>query len=1228
MYCTSHFVCWCILSLTTTEVHMAQDKRLFTASTVALGTVLALLWLLDSKLSPAAVSVSYAAPPLSATLTRTAYLPLVRQGPGSRFVATTGSDSGNDCVSNNAPCATVQHAVDVAAPGDEIRVATGVYTGVQVREGITQVVYISKSLTVRGGYTTTNWTVPDPTNNPTTLDAQTQGRVMVITGTITATVEGMRMTNGMSKQGSGVYVVTATAILSGNFIVGNTAIERYCDNTSCRGKSYGGGLYLFASPSVLVNNIISGNNAGSPELGLGGGIYLLQSPSLLNRNTIIGNSASGGYIQYRIIGSGYGGGLHLDQSPATLGDNLIANNRVSGSTACGGGAYLTLSAAVVNDNHFLNNSASSIGFGCGGAIAINQSPATLSGNAIMNNRASSSTIYTSIGRGGGAYLEKSNATLSNNLIIGNVISTSASNYGNAADGGGLALDGSPATLSGNVIEANQTSNPYGLGHGGGLYTKDSDPLLVNNALVDNQSDSGAGAYIASSHPRFLHTTVARNFGGDGTGIYVTRYKSPASYDPYEGPPSTAMLTNTIIFSQSLGIRVVPISTAILNGVLWFNNSANIDTTSAGYLTVTSETVGDPAFASDGYHLTPYSLAIGRGVEAGVTSDIDGQPRDQYPDLGADEYVFTPLNAVVISGVKMAVNNKVYVFMATVSPLSATQPIVYLWEASEQPVITRTLTSPMDVMEYNWGSTGAKVISLTALNAGSVVYASHTVAIGANTPLSGVVISGPVTGLNATPYVFVANITPLSATQPITYVWQAIGQSTLIHADRGISDSVIFTWTLPGLQLITVTASNAGGRVSDEHVINLESSTRYVAMSGSDSGNNCLNSDAPCATVQHAVDEAQPGHEIRVAAGTYTDVYSRAGGMQVVYISKTVIIRGGYTTTNWTTPDPAANPTTLDAHRQGGVIFIIGARAVVISGLRITGGTKGGDWSSGGIFALGSTVLLDHNFIFSNTNTIQGGGVSLFISRGTLNDNVISDNFTTGSGGGVKVFNNYDPAMGGTTLIHNVITGNTGGGVYVQDDSPTLSGNVIVNNTALGGGGLFIDGLNTNGSFVNNVIVDNYASSRGPGVYVQEAHPSLLHNTIAGNSGGDGSGISIYFARRPVVLTNTILVNQAMGITITSGSTATLNGVLWFGDGAKTNGAGFVGITNETIGDPAFAPDGYHLTITSAAIDRGVDAGVTADIDGDPRPFGAAPDLGADEFYFDVRSRAYFPVVSR
>ncbi|MBN1890036.1 MAG: DUF11 domain-containing protein [Thermoflexales bacterium] len=76
-------------------------------------------------------------------------------------------------------------------------------------------------------------------------------------------------------------------------------------------------------------------------------------------------------------------------------------------------------------------------------------------------------------------------------------------------------------------------------------------------------------------------------------------------------------------------------------------------------------------------------------------------------------------------------------------------------------------------------------------------------------------------------------------------------------------------------------------------------------------------------------------------------------------------------------------------------------------------------------------------------------------------------------------------------------------------------------------------------------------------------------------------------------------------------------MLWYSNTANT--AGSVAVTDEITGNPAFAADGaeaahpYHLLGSSAAIDRGLDASVTEDIDGQPRPMDGGYDLGADEY---------------
>ena len=152
---------------------------------------------------------------------------------------------------------------------------------------------------------------------------------------------------------------------------------------------------------------------------------------------------------------------------------------------------------------------------------------------------------------------------------------------------------------------------------------------------------------------------------------------------------------------------------------------------------------------------------------------------------------------------------------------------------------------------------------------------------------------------------------------------------------------------------------------------------------------------------------------------------------------------------------------------------------------------------------------------------------------------------------------------------------------------------------------------------------------GSGLYVWRSSPRLLHNTIARNSGGDGSGIYVtehpsYGFYSTVALTNTILVSHSVGITVTAGNTATLEATLWNGNALDWGGTGTVNHTNDHSGAPAFASDGYHLTPGSAAIDQGVNVGVMTDIDGDARPIGPLPDLGADEGKY----RIYLQLVMR
>ena len=116
--------------------------------------------------------------------------------PITRYVAMSGVNTGT-CLSNAAPCRTIQYAVDQAGTFDEIKIAQGVYTqtNVQARTDITttgnvtQVVYLTKTLTIIGGYTTPNFTSSFPLTQPTTTDAQGKGRGIYIAYGVTGALQ-------------------------------------------------------------------------------------------------------------------------------------------------------------------------------------------------------------------------------------------------------------------------------------------------------------------------------------------------------------------------------------------------------------------------------------------------------------------------------------------------------------------------------------------------------------------------------------------------------------------------------------------------------------------------------------------------------------------------------------------------------------------------------------------------------------------------------------------------------------------------------------------------------------------------------------------------------------------------------------------------------------------------------------------------------------------------------
>ena len=316
----------------------------------------------------------------------------------------------------------------------------------------------------------------------------------------------------------------------------------------------------------------------------------------------------------------------------------------------------------------------------------------------------------------------------------------------------------------------------------------------------------------------------------------------------------------------------------------------------------------------------------------------------------------------------------------------------------------------------------------------------------------------------------------------------------------------------------------------------QGAVHYVAPGG-----NCGGASPCYATVQAALDAALSGDEIRVAAGTYTDIHAHVHGSAVAVVVKSVTIRGGYTAANWNTPNPATNLTTLDAQRQGRAMTIAGSINVTIEGLRLTGGSASRtgvavytatitmrsnviyDHQFRGVFFQSSNATLSNNTIINNTaswsSSLNGGGLTFLYSTAALDGNLIQGNVANtnriGQGGGISFYESTATLTNNTIVSNTASTGNLGrgGGLYSEYSAITLNGNTIRGNVATTrdngyGGGAYIimsDGSALNGNTIANNTASTAAVGLGGGVLLDSSEITLSGNTIVSNTGSTAAG---------------------------------------------------------------------------------------------------------------------------
>jgi hypothetical protein len=291
--------------------------------------------------------------------------------------------------------------------------------------------------------------------------------------------------------------------------------------------------------------------------------------------------------------------------------------------------------------------------------------------------------------------------------------------------------------------------------------------------------------------------------------------------------------------------------------------------------------------------------------------------------------------------------------------------------------------------------------------------------------------------------------------------------------------------------------------------------RYLVNGGNDSwpDNNCSDPNNPCKTVQYALGWALDGETICVA--DRDDLVGASTYYGPIVITKSVTLDGAWAAhpnplgAGWMFTPTACHPenVVLSGNRTARVISITNA-SPTIRCFTITGG----------------------NASNATGDAHCGGGIAARDAAPIIVSNIITGNYGcqgaactgNGRGGGICMVNILPTAVISNNLIANNVADNAaigqGGGLYLEDASPQVLSNTIQGNRAgqsAGDGGGIFAALKTGGPLL---IADNY----------------ILQNVAGQADQGDGGGIFVWSSTPVTIERNRIELNNALRGTASAG----------------------------------------------------------------------------------------------